>query len=253
MKFYTPTKSFTPKLLMTLLLFIPFIIPGKRALNNEITDYSYKGQTFPIHGPNVHHILQERSIVDPGHEYNSPTAAPVPAAKPALSLAFARFVRMVMNGQAGVVRGIYVEGILALQVVQQPDKEWTYVSGELGKATEFQNAANNGIIGLLAHNFLSGRLFYSLKPGAQIEVVYGDGAVRYYQVSGSYRYQKLDPNDLSSKLIDLSTGSVVSSGQVFERFYDGADHIALQTCLEKNGLSTWGLYFVVALPLNVGG
>jgi hypothetical protein len=252
MKFYTPTKSFTPKLLMTLLLFIPFIIPEKRQLNNEITDNSYESQTYPVHGPNVHNILQERSIVDPGHEFISPAAAPVPAAKPRLSQEFAGFVRMVINGQADVVRGIYVEGILALQVVQQPDKDWTYVSGEQGKATEFQNAAKNGIIGLLAHNFLSGRLFYSLKPGALIEVVYGDGAIRYYRVSGSYRYQKLDPNDLSSKLVDLSTGNVVSSGQVFERFYDGADHIALQTCLEKDGLSTWGLYFVMALPLNVG-
>ncbi len=252
MKFSTPTKSFTPNLLMTLLLFIPFIIPGENPLDIQKTEISIKGEPSPVLAPHVHPLLQQISIVDPGHDVVFPTAAPTPRATPQLSAELARFIRQVINGQAGVVRGIYVEGILALHVVQQPDGDWAYVSTELGNATEFQNATKNGIIGLLAHNFLSGRLFYNLKPGEQIGIIYGDGVVKYYRVSGEYKYQKLAPNDLSSELVDLSTGGVVSSGQVFERFYDGTDHITLQTCLEKNGLSTWGLYFVVALPADVG-
>jgi hypothetical protein len=252
MKFSTPAKSFTPTLLMTILLFIPFIIPGKRFLRTENIDVSYYGHDSPILAPHVHQMLQQISILEAGHEVVSPSAAPSPKTRPFISPGFAHFIRLVKNGQAGVLRGIYVENILALHVVQQPDKEWTYVSGEAGNATEFQNASKNGIIGLLAHNFLSGGLFYNLKPGEQMGVVYGDGAVRYYRISGAYQFKKVDPDDLSSKLIDQSTGSVISSGQVFERFYDGMDHVTLQTCLEKDGLSTWGLYFVVALPVNGG-
>ena len=252
MKYSAPAKSFTPTLLITILLFIPFIIPGKSLLRTENIDVSHDSHDFPILAPHVHQMIQHVSILEAGHEVVPPSRAPSPKARPTISPEFAHFIRLVENGQAGVVRGIYVEKILALHVVQQPDKEWTYVSGVAGNATEFQNASKNGIIGLLAHNFLSGSLFFNLKPGEQMGVVYGDGAVRYYRVSGAYQFKKLDPNDLSSKLIDQSTGSVVSSGQVFEWFYDGMDHVTLQTCLEKDGLSTWGLYFVIALPVNGG-
>ena len=248
MKFSHPPKFVAPNWLITLLIFIPFILPGKYLPDGENAGVSFKGRLVPVPVAGIRQVSQVFSIVDLGHNFISPPAPPTGAQK--ISPGFARFIRQVADGQAKVVRGVYVEGVLALHVVQQPAKDWAYVSGVLGNATEFQNAESNGIIGLLAHNYLSGRLFYDLKIGDQIGVVYGDGSVKNYRVSGSFQYQKLDPNDLSSKLVDLSTDSIITSGQVFEKFYAGSDHVTFQTCLEKNGVSTWGLYFVVAQPVS---
>jgi hypothetical protein len=245
MKFVIPAKFLAPSLLITFVLFTPLILPGKSPTLDK-TIISPKSQSGHVSPVPIHWVSQFLQVSDPGHGVVSP-----PLSAPQISPEFARFIDHVFDGQSGVVRGIYVAGVLALRVVQQPAKDWTYVSSKLGDATEFQNASKNGILGLLAHNYLSGRSFYNLKPGEQVDVVYGDGAVKYYRVSNIYRYQKIDPTDLSSSLVDLSTGKVVSSGHVFEQFYDGSDHLTLQTCLEKNGLSTWGLYFVVAQPVAV--
>jgi hypothetical protein len=250
MNFSLPPKIITQKWLISLLIFVPFIFPGKYPSGNEKAMFSFNSRAAlgPVAG--VRPVSPLTRIIDSGQDVFSPPAPPTSA--PQTSPALARFITRVADGQAKVVRGVYAAGILALQVIQQPDKDWTYVSEVQGNATEFQNAANNGVIGLLAHNYLSGRLFYNLKSGDQIGIVYGDSLVKYYRVSGSYQYQKLDPNDLSSKLVDLSNGATVTSGQVFEKFYSGGDHVTLQTCLEKNGISTWGLYFVVAQPVSPG-
>lgn len=250
MKFSTPPKPLAPNWLITLLIFISFTFPGKYPAGSEKASAFFKGRAAPIPVTRVRQVSQMISIVDLGHDVISSPAPPT--SMPRISPEFARFIGQVADGQAKVVRGVYVAGSLALHVVQQPAKDWTYVSEELGNATEFQNAADNGVIGLLAHNYLSGRLFYNLKSGDQIGVVYGDGSVKYYRISGSFQYQKLEPDDLSSKLVDLTTGITVTSGQVFGKFYSGGDHVTLQTCLERNGISTWGLYFVVAQPVNPG-
>ena len=249
-KLSNPPKFIAPNWIITFLIFIPFILPGKYPAGGEKAGVSFKGRLAPVHVAGIRQVSQITNIIDPGNNVISPPAPPVSA--PKISPEFARFIKQVADGQAKFVRGVFVEGILALRVVQQPTKDWAYVSGVLGNATEFQNAADNGVIGLLAHNYLSGKLFYHLKMGDQIGVVYGDGSVKNYRVSGSFQYQKLDPNDLSSKMVDLSTDITMTSGQVFEKFYAGSDHVTFQTCLEKNGVSTWGLYFVVAQPVNAG-
>jgi hypothetical protein len=243
MKSVASSKFLAPSLFITFVLFTPFILPGKSPTHNKTITLPKRRSGHVSPAP-IHWVSQFLQVSDPGHGVVSP-----PLRAPQISPEFARFIDHVFDGQSGVVRGIYVADVLALSVVQQPAKDWTYVSSKLGDATEFQSASKNGILGLLAHNYLSGRSFYNLKPGEQVDVVYGDGAVKYYRVSNIYQYQKIDPTDLSSNLVDLSTGKIVSSGHVFEQFYDGSDHVTLQTCLEKNGLSTWGLYFVVAQPI----
>lgn len=244
MKFAIPSKLFASSIFITLALFSPFIFPENYPAKIDIRASSRRRDLATQAGVENQAPLMVK--------YDDPIHAVYSHITSVISPAFSRFIRMVSNGQPGTVRGLFANGIMALTVVQQPGTDWAFVSAELGNATQFQNASKNGVIGLLAHNYLSGRSFYKLKQGDQVGVVYGDGAVKYYQVSGMYRYQKIDPADMSSSLIDLSNGVVVSSGQVFERFYDGADHLTLQTCLEKDGLSTWGLYFVVALPVRSG-
>ena len=69
------------------------------------------------------------------------------------------FVDNLFNGQAKSARGVYVPGFMALPIVQQPSGNTGFVSEQPGTATQFQLAQRYGVLGLLAHNYLSGREF----------------------------------------------------------------------------------------------
>jgi len=175
--------------------------------------------------------------------------APVPVTRTRLPQDLERFVNSVKNGEAGQVRGVYVSGALALPVIQQPADDPAFVSEKNGEVTQFQSAAFNNITGLLAHNYLSGSEFYELKTGQIVNIVYGNGAIRRYRINEISRFQKLEPNSLRSDFIDLQTGEKVSTAQVFNRYYNGDHKVTFQTCLENEGLSNWGLVFIVAQPI----
>ena len=160
------------------------------------------------------------------------------------------FIASVADGQAGVVRGVYVPGVLALPVRQQPADNPTYVSPEAGTATQFASAAALGVTGLLAHNYLAGAEFFKLAAGQDVQIVYGDGAVKLYRVTAIYRYQALDPYSPYSNFVDLSTGETKSVGEVFTQVYTGGDHVTFQTCIANNGNPSWGRLFVIATPVN---
>jgi hypothetical protein len=159
------------------------------------------------------------------------------------------FQKAIVNGESKVVRGVYVPGFMALPVVQQPRGNTGFVSEKAQTVTQFQLAAQNNVVGLLAHNYLSGKEFYRLANGLQVMLVLGDGSVQQYQITGLHRYQKLTPGSNWSYYLDLETGEKFSTYQVFNRFYKGEHHLTFQTCLEKDGLETWGLIFIVAEPL----
>lgn len=172
-----------------------------------------------------------------------------PSVAPFLTDEFYDFVDAVVDGQAGVVKGVYVQGVLEHEVVQQPQNDWAFVSGEPDLITEFQNARANGVTGLLAHNYLLGKSFYGIDIGQYVGVVYGDGAVRRYLVKSISQFQKLTISSLTSDMIDLETGRRLTSTDVFNRFYNNGEKVTFQTCLEKNGNSSWGLTFIVAEPV----
>ncbi len=163
---------------------------------------------------------------------------------------FTEFAGAVENGLSGQVVGIYVPGVMELQVLQQPPSDALYVSSQTGTATQFERAAENGVIGLLAHNTSSGILFYQINVGEQIEVVYGDGNVERFQVQSINEFQKLNTTSPMSDFVDLTTGGTLTSTEVFNRFYSGGRHLTLQTCLERNGDPNWGLRFIEAYRVN---
>jgi hypothetical protein len=160
------------------------------------------------------------------------------------------FVSQVENGQSNTIRGVYVPGFLALPVVQQPSGNTGFVSGKPETVTQFQLAARYGVIGLLAHNYLSGQEFYSLIEGLKVVIVKGDGSRDRYRITAIKEYQKLTPGSNWSHYIDLDTGERLTTYQLFGQYYQGEHHLTFQTCLERNGLETWGLRFVVAEPTN---
>lgn len=169
-----------------------------------------------------------------------------------ISPALQKFINEVTDGEAEAVRGVHVPGVLSLPVVQQPQKNPAYVSEQNDTVTQFQSAVQYGVTGLLAHNYLSGELFYDIRIGQEVIIVMGDGAMREYRVTGIYTFKKLSPDSLRSSLIDLSDGKTLTSSQAFSRFYKGDHKVTFQTCLEGEGKLNWGLTFIVAEPIDAG-
>ncbi len=160
----------------------------------------------------------------------------------------AAFAASVVDGRAGVLRGVYVPDVLAMRVVQQTG---TFsVDLTPGLATQFGAASDYGVTGLLADNVASGVLFYSLAPGQEVTLVYGDGTQRRYIVDGIARYQALNPTDPYSDFVDLTTGARLSATNLFSAMYSGGDKVTFQTCLAQDGVMSWGRLFVTAHPVG---
>ena len=106
---------------------------------------------------------------------------------------------------------MYSNGVLAFPVIQQPAGQPGYVSSVEGVVTEFSMASSQGVTGLLAHNYLSGRFFHDFELGDVIQIVYGDGTIRKYQVSDLRKYQALQPNSTNSRFVDLDSDQELSA------------------------------------------
>jgi hypothetical protein len=163
---------------------------------------------------------------------------------------FTDFVKQVQNGEANVLRGVYVPGVLALPVTQQPTGNPNYVSDKMGEATQFATASQYGNIGLLAHNTLSGESFSQLAAGQEVRLVYGDGNVEYFIVSEVLRFQALQPKSAWSRFRNTRGGEVLSTAEMFERVYAGDRHVTFQTCIRAYGDWNWGRLFVLATPVS---
>jgi hypothetical protein len=170
-----------------------------------------------------------------------------------VDLEFESFVEEVKNGDADTVTGLYVAGLFKLKVLQQPPQDVAFVSNELDTATQFQSPALYGVIGLLAHNFLSGKQFYSLVPGQEIRVIFGNGIFRRYKVSDFSDFERMTRFDIRSDFRDLKTDEILSSKELFARFYREGNYLTLQTCLEGGGYSNWGVRMISAVPIDNEG
>lgn len=161
---------------------------------------------------------------------------------------FSEFSNAVQDGRADLVRGVYVPNVLALPVVQQPYGSPGFVSRENEETTQFRMANSYGNIGLLAHNYLSGKSFFDLEVGNEVRLVYGDGKVETFIVAEVLRYQALQPHSVHSSFRDLKTDEVLSVEKMFKRVYLGDRHVTFQTCIEQDGELSWGRLFVLAIP-----
>jgi hypothetical protein len=161
---------------------------------------------------------------------------------------FASFSQSVQDGEADVLRGVYVDDVLALPVVQQPAGRPYFVSARDGELTQFGLASQYGSIGLLAHNTLSGIFFSQLHTGQEVRLVYGDGKIGYFVVKNVLRFQALDPESVTSSFRNLDRNEVLTAGSMFNRAYTGGQRVVFQTCIEAYGNASWGRLFVVAVP-----
>jgi len=162
---------------------------------------------------------------------------------------FADFSSSVQNGQKDVLRGVYVDKVLALPIVQQPLGNAGYVSTTDGEATQFRMASQYGNVGLLAHNLLSGKFFSALTAGQEVRLIYGDGHVEYLTIKEVLKYQALQPNSAYSSFRNMDNkDETLTAEQMFKRVYFGDHHLTLQTCIEAKGNLSWGRLFVIAVP-----
>lgn len=170
-----------------------------------------------------------------------------PAAGAANLPGLSDFIRQVNTG-APAVRGVFADGVLALRVVEQPADDPMYINGASDTATLFNLAARNNVTGLVAHNYLAGEQFYRLKLNTPLTIVYGDGRTASYTIRAIHRFQALQPESPYSDFVALADDEQLTAAELFNRMYSGGPKVTLQTCIEKDGLLSWGRYFVIAEP-----
>jgi hypothetical protein len=144
---------------------------------------------------------------------------------------------------------VHFQGALVYPVVQQPGGQPNFVSKNAREITQFSSASDYGNIGLLAHNYLSGKTFFRLVVGAEIQLDYEDGTTETFVVSQILKYEALDSKSPFSSFRNLNNqDEVLSAQQMFERAYGGEHHITFQTCIARHGNASWGRLFVLAVP-----
>ncbi|NIW47239.1 MAG: hypothetical protein GWN30_21570 [Gammaproteobacteria bacterium] len=212
--------------------------------------------TFAVISPNVEASAQTsvQTTLEVGE--NELSTIGRAEAKRATEIAFVKitsdmrnFIREVYTGDASTITGIYVHEEFSLNVSQQPSGSPGYISPNENTATEFKMARDYGSIGMLAHNYLAGDLFFQLEHGQVIYLVFGDGMVQPYTILNVLRYQALQPNSPYSNFLNLdNTEEYLSAADLFYKVYDQDDALILQTCIENQGIDTWGRLFIIAVP-----
>jgi hypothetical protein len=171
---------------------------------------------------------------------------PAPASLPTLD----RFIESVKDGSVSTLRGVYVQGVMAYPIIQQPANNAGYVSSLNGRLTQFKMASTYGTVGLLAHNYLAGASFSQLKKGDIITLVYGNGRTSSFVVTDIQSYKAQTPTSPNSNFTDLETNDFYTAEQLFKKVYTGEYHLTLQTCIEKDGDLSWGRLFIIAKPIT---
>ncbi len=167
--------------------------------------------------------------------------------QPALDL----FIENLINGNKNQVVGVYQENLFAQKVVQQPASDAAYVAPFKNQITQFDMVKQmTGNLGLMAHNYLSGELFFDLKVGDEVQVIFGDGQVQNFKVDQILSFQALTPDSVYSDFVNLDDGSKLSASQLFEKAYGGTYHLTFQTCIRNGDESSWGRLFVIATPID---
>jgi hypothetical protein len=161
------------------------------------------------------------------------------------------FVRLVQNGHADQLRGLYIPELLAASVVQQPADMDGFISPWQNVVTQFGFASKLGSTGLLAHSDLAGGSFALLQKGQKFYLIYGDGQISAFLVSEILQYQALEPSSPSSSFVDISNHKILTSSELFTKIYARPGQVILQTCINADNNPNWGRLFVIAEPSSI--
>ena len=139
-----------------------------------------------------------------------------------------------------IVIHVEVQDILDHAVVQSGwEVPVSEVIGQFELAAQMQN------IGLIAHNHLVGGDFLRLRPDMLVRVTMADESIQLFEIYSLTSYQASNPYDFTQSFVDLATGDFLHPVDLFHRMYR-PNELTLQTCIEIDGLPTWGVFFVQA-------
>jgi hypothetical protein len=219
--------------------------PAEPAATNvatkSITQTPITNPTFvPIITEQILHAESAATVV----AAKSITLAPTRTAEEAL---LDQFIEAVSSQGTDLVTGVYVPGRFSLPVVQQPVGNASFVSTENNNVTQFGTASVYGTIGLLAHNYLSGTMFFDLRAGDDVVIVYGNKTQVRYRITQIERFQALSPTSVYSDFIDVNdpNQTKLTSIELFQRIYTKDNRLVLQTCINANNDPAWGRMFVI--------
>jgi len=162
------------------------------------------------------------------------------------------FVSAVNQNPQGILAGVYVPGLFADPIVQQPANNAGYVSTQPEAITQFRMASKYNSIGLLAHNTAAGALFQNFSINQVVYLVKSTGEISAYRITEIQRYQALSPNSPYSNFIDLDRqGLTISAQTLFMNTYGrGGGTLVFQTCIAADGQPSWGRLFIIATPME---
>lgn len=161
------------------------------------------------------------------------------------------FTSQFATGSDKLVTGLYVQGVMAYAVTQQPEGYPAFVSTDAGVVTQFGMASQYGSTGILAHNYLAGADFFNLSVDQIITLVYGSGRMVNYRITAVRHLQALSPTSPYSRFADLDIpGQEYSVTEMFNQIYNQADRLVLQTCIQNGSIDSWGRLFIIAEPLD---
>jgi hypothetical protein len=161
------------------------------------------------------------------------------------------------------LEGIYIKGVFALEVTQQPKNNPVYITQYPNEVTQFALAKKRGAaIGFLAHDYLAGESFSKITVGRNITLIQDNGVITVYTVSEILKFRAETPTDPYSNFVPVDNnlrdiGRVMTSTEVFNMVYT-PNKLVLQTCIDKNGTENpgdeaWGRLFVIANRDSVNG
>jgi len=156
--------------------------------------------------------------------------------------------RTQTNKSQRQVTRLTVNDNFSYPVVEQPMNNPGYVSSAEKTLTHFRLANDYGSTGILAHNHLAGARFFDIKVGDTINIADAEGKNTLYVVFSIRQFQAASPTSAYSNFIDLVDNKVYTATELFLDTYGNAGYLVLQTCLERDGVDSWGRYFVLALP-----
>jgi hypothetical protein len=163
-----------------------------------------------------------------------------------------KFAAPLLNGISEDVVGVFLPGLFALPVMQQPKDQPAYVSSANDLLTQFSLPKQYNTVGLLAHNYLSGSLFYDIDFDQTVVVINGDGSTQQYRIERIERFQALNPTSPYSSFVDQAdpSGKVLTSAELFSRIYTVKNKLIFQTCIDAEGDPSWGRIFIIAKPID---
>lgn len=221
------------------------IVPWQRALFLVVVLILISGWYLPIVGSVEHARAADLKTEDAlfTREANIAPATELPT--------LTTFIRSVQNGNHKSLVGVYVPGQWAFPVSQQPASNPGFVSSNSEVVTQFSLAAQYDTVGLLAHNYLAGSSFFELNRFNKVALIFGDGNVKFYRIKEIERYRAISPNSPYSSFENLQDpGVIISVTELFNRIYAPGNRLVLQTCIEENGILSWGRLFVSAKPMD---